>query len=159
MKKIILLIVIAIFLNSCNSGSALKFSDTIVKKEKSLEPEIVKTEDQVKNFIAAGQFDSMAVVSEKMESLVNVRLNEIRELKAPAVKYAEEFKKDAVDYFAYMKSVYTSYVKYARAETDEMRNQELLNLQEVVNKKNDVLQNMRQSQKKFADANGFKIEN
>jgi hypothetical protein len=100
----------------------------------------------------------MAVVSEKMESLVNTRLSEIKELRTPDVKLAEDFKKDAVDYFSYMKSVYSCYVKYAKAETDELREKEYSNLKAVVNKKTEILRNMRTSQKKFAEANGFKIK-
>ena len=158
MKNLLIIIPVVILFYSCKSKSALNFSETIVKKEKSLEADIVSTENKVKNFLAAGAFDSMAAVSKKMESLVTTKLNEIKFLEAPDVQLAENFKKDAIDYFAYMKNVYNSYVKFANAKTDELRQQELLNLQELVNKKDDVLRNMRNSQKKFAEANGFKVE-
>ena len=158
MNKILILIAITIGLVSCSSKSAFKFSETIVAKEKSLEPELVKTENEVTKFSTAGQFDSMAAVSEKMERLVDDKLNEIKDLKAPNVKYSEEFKKDAIDYFSYMKSVYTSYAKYAKAESDDTREQEMKHLQDIVSKKNDVIKKMRDSQKKFADANNFKIK-
>ena len=158
MRKIAFFISIITVLYSCRSGAGLKFSEQIVGKEKSLEPEIKKTEALVKDFITAGQFDSMAVVSEKLEPLVDTRLNEIRDLKAPDLKFADDFKKDAIDYFIYIRSVYTGYVKYARAETAEKRDEELKEIQLIVNNKEAIIKKMRDSQKKFAKENGFVIK-
>src|SRR6185436_12552076 len=157
MKKLFL-IPFLIMLCSCKSRTAMSFSETIVNKERSLQPEIIKTESKVKTFSDAGQFDSMAVVSEKMERLVNDRLEEIKKLKTPELEFADEFKNDAIDYFTYMKKVYTYYVKYAKAETDELKDKEMKNMQELVSKKDEVIQKMQSSQKKFADANGFRIK-
>ena len=158
MRKIIFFIFIVTMLYSCRSGAGLKFSDQIVEKEKSLEPEIKKTEADVKNFVAAGRFDSMAASSERLERLVDTRLNEIRDLKAPDLKFAEDFKKDAIDYFVFIRSVYTGYVKYAKAETAEKRDEELKKVQEILSKKDAIIKQMRDSQKKFAKENGFIIK-
>ena len=130
----------------------------IVGKEKSLEPEIKKTEALVKDFIAEGQFDSMAKVSEKLERLVDTRLNEIRDLKTPDLKFADNFKKDAIDYFIYIRSVYTGYVKYARAETPEKKDEELKKVQKILTEKDAIIKKMRDSQGKFAKENGFLIK-
>ena len=157
MKKILAIISIATFIYSCKTGEGLKFSDLIVGKEKSFVPEIQKTESQTKDFIAAENFDSMAFVSEKMERLVDEKLKEVKELNAPDLKFADNFKKDAIDYFTYMRSVYTGYVKYARAETADNRDEELKKIQLIVNKKDLILRTMRDSQKRCAKANGFKI--
>jgi hypothetical protein len=158
MKKVVFFISIITVMYSCRSGAGLKFSDQIVEKEKSLEPEIKKTEAQVKDFIAARQFDSMAAVSEKLERLVDTRLNEIRDLKAPNLKFADDFKKDAIDYFIYIRSVYTGYVRYARAETAEKRDEEFKKIQQIVSNKDAIIKTMRASQEKFAKENGFLIK-
>ena len=158
MRKIVFFISIVTVLYSCRSGAGLKFSEQIVEKEKSLEPEIKKTEADVKNFVAAGNFDSMAAASERLERLVDTRLNEIRDLKAPDIKFANDFKKDAIDYFTYIRSVYSGYVKYARAETPEKRDEELKKVQLIVNKKDAIIKAMRDSQKKFAKENGFSVK-
>lgn len=159
MRKPLFFILFLVILYSCKSKDALDFSEAIVNKEQSLSTDIMNTENKVKEFIQAGQYDSMAIVSEKMERLVDVKLNEVKNLKAPDLKYAGDFKRDAIEYFAYMKNIYTAYVNFAKAETDEMKQKEYDNLQAVVNKKDDVIRKMRDSQKKFADANGFKLKN
>jgi len=158
MRKLFFIILSLFLLYSCKSKTALDFSEAIVDREKSLETDIMKTEARVKDFIIAGQYDSMAIVSGKMEKLVDTKLNEIKGLSTPDLKFAGDFKSDAIEYFTYMKSVYTCYVKFAKAGTDELREKEYSNLQEIVNKKNMVITKMRDSQKKFAEANGFRLK-
>jgi len=57
-----------------------------------------------------------------------------------------------------MKKIYTCYVRYAKAGNEGARDKEFKTLQDVVAKKDDIIKMMRNSQKKFADANGFKIK-
>lgn len=158
MRKLLIVILSTILLYSCKSKPALEFSEAIVNKEQSLSADIMNTENKVKTFIAAGQYDSMAIVSKRMEVLVDAKLTEVKGLKTPDMKYAAEFKSDAIEYFTYMKNVYTSYVNFAKAGTDELKQKEYDNLQNVVNKKDDVIRKMRESQKKFAEANGFRLK-
>src|ERR1043165_5101473 len=158
MKKLFAFASLLFLLSSCKSKTALNFSETIVKKVQSLEPVIKETENKVKDFIAAGNFDSMAVVSARMENLADEKMNEIKELKTPDLKYAGDFKSNAIEYFAFMKKVYTSYVNYARAGTEELRNKEYMDLTNFLPKKDEVIKNMSESQKKFAEANGFKLK-
>ena len=157
MRKLFVLFLPVLLLYSCQSKEALNFSEEIVKKENSLENDIKNTEASVKNFLAASQFDSMAVASERMASIVDTKLNEIKGLKTPDLKYAGDFKANAIEYFNYIKDVYTSYAKFAKAGTDKLREKEYSNMQDVVNKKDDVIRKMREAQKKFAEANGFKL--
>jgi len=159
MKKLLHLIPVLFVFYSCGSKAALDFSETIVKKERSLQTDIIKTENKVKTYYETRQYDSMAAVSEKMEKIIGDRLEEIKNLKTPDIKLADEFKSESVNYFAYMKNIYTSYVQYARAGTEDVRAKEFVNLQKVVSKKEEVIRKMRDSQKRFAEANGFKIKN
>lgn len=157
MRKLLILFLPLLLLCSCKSKQALNFSEEIVKKENSLENDIKNTEAHVKSFLAANQYDSMAVASEKMANIVDTKLNEIKALKTPDLKYAGDFKANAIEYFNYIKDVYTSYAKFAKAGTDELREKEYSNMQDVVNKKDEVIRKMRDAQKKFAEANGFKL--
>jgi len=158
MKKLLFLVPVIFLVCSCKSKTALDFSEKIVQKEKSLGDDIKNTESRVKDFILAGKFDSMAVVSTKMEGLINEKLNEIKGMQTPDLKFADDFKRHAMEYFAYMKKIYTGYVKYAKAETDELRQKEYENIQDMVSQKDNVLRTMRDSQNKFAKANGFKLK-
>ena len=158
MKKLLLLIPVILLICSCKSKTALDFSEKIVSKEKSLEDDIKNTENKVKSFVSAGKFDSMAVVSAKMEGLINEKLNEIKNMETPDLKFAGDFKRHAIEYFTYMKGIYTGYVKYAKAETDELKQKEYENIQKMLSQKNTVLGSMQDSQRKFAEANGFKVK-
>jgi hypothetical protein len=157
MRKLLLLVPVILLICSCKSKTALNFSEKIVEKEESLKDDIKNTESKVRNFVSAGKFDSMAVVSAKMEGLVNEKLNEIKSMEAPDLKFAGDFKRHAVEYFVYLKAIYTGYVKYANAETDELKQKEYENIQKMLSQKNTILGAMQDSQRKFAEANGFKL--
>jgi hypothetical protein len=157
MKKLLLLVPVILLMCSCKSKTALNFSEKIVQKEESLEDYIKNTESKVRDFISAGKFDSMAIVSAKMEGLVNEKLNEIKSMETPDLKFAGDFKRHAAEYFTYLKAIYTGYVKYAKAETDELKQKESENIQKMLSQKNTILGTMQDSQRKFAEANGFKL--
>ena len=70
----------------------------------------------------------------------------------------DNFRDASIRYFEFMKSMYTGYKTYARAGSDEARNEELTKLQELLSKKDAAIRDMQTAQKKYADANGFKIE-
>jgi hypothetical protein len=159
MKKYLpILIAVVILITSCKSKEALNYSNKIVAKEKSLEPAIKDTEKKVAEFIRAYSWDSMINVSQRMVTLVDSKLTEIKSEAAPNVKEAENFKKAAIDYFEYLKGVYTAYIKYGEVPTVEEKASEIEKIQDIVNKKDEVIRKMQNAQKKFADANGFKVQ-
>lgn len=157
MKPLTCLLIIALFI-SCNSKTALSYSESIVKKEKGLELSIKQTEEQVKGYIAESKFDSMAIASAKLEKEIDVQLQAIKNEKAPDVKEGDDFKRAAIDYFAYMKSIYTGYVSYSKAGTAEERTKVYEDLQKMVGQKKAVIKAMRDAQAKYAKANGFRLE-
>ena len=70
-KQLFAVVMAAALLTACGSKkAAFQFSQDIVKKERSLITDIEKTEDAVERYNAAEQFDSIAIVGEKMESLI-----------------------------------------------------------------------------------------
>lgn len=158
MKHLVYLILLLATFSSCGSkSSAFRFSQDIVKKEQSLVKDIERTEDQVFKFANENKYDSIAVVATRMEKLVDDRLQEVQRLPLPDAKEADAFKKAAVNYFSYLKSVYTAYKNFGLATTEEARDKERTHLLKIVDEKNEAVNAMQRMQKKYAAVNGFKV--
>ena len=159
MKRNLAIIISALVLIvSCKSKDAYNYSEKIVAKEKSLEAAIKETENKVKEFNLESKMDSIVAVSERMVSLVDSKLTEIKNEAAPSAKGAEDFKKAAVNYFEYIKGVYSAYISYGKASTEEEKTAEVERIKEMVSKKQEAVRDMQEAQKKYADANGFKVQ-
>ncbi len=158
LKKLFPVIIMALSLAACKSKSAFNYSQEFVKKEQSLTNDIRTTEDNVKTFFNNQQFDSIAAAGARMEKLVDAKLAEIKSQPAPDAKEAESFKSACIRYFEFIKSVYTSYKEYGNAATPEQRETILTRIKEIADKRSVEISNVQSAQKKFADANGFKIE-
>ncbi len=158
-RKIFITAAILVCLVACKSKSAFQFSQDIVKKEKEITDDMKKTAEAVGRLAEAEEYDSLAAVSEKMESLLEIKLQEVKDLPLPEAKDAENFKKAAVDYFAYLKNLFTSYKKYGQASSGEERQEQLKEVLELETRKREVLQDMQRAQKRYADVNGFRLEN
>lgn len=156
--RIIIAFIIFISITSCKSNNAFNYSEDFVKKEKSLLPDITKTEANVKRYMDNEQYDSIAIAGEKMEDLINNKIKEVRTTPAPDAKEAENFKESCVRYFEFMKSIYTGYKEFGKATTKEQREAEMNKLAEITNKKRDAINAIQQAQLKYAEANGFRLE-
>jgi hypothetical protein len=93
-----------------------------------------------------------------MEELANKKLKEVQNLDAPNVEEADNFKKEAVRYFSYLKNIYTSFKRFTMAATDEIKEAERLRLIRIVSEKEEATQALQAAQQKFAAANNFRIE-
>jgi hypothetical protein len=153
----VIMLVVAI---SCGSKkTAFEYSEKLVSIEKSLVPDITETESKVGQFFTSGEYDSARIVSQRMEDKISKKMKEIEDNAPPAVEEAENFKKAFLKYFAYMKSVYTSYTKYAMQTNDEERATVWEEMMKVINGKQDAISEMQRMQAKFAKANGFSLDN
>lgn len=159
LKKLLCALLLVSSLVACKSKEAFKYSQDFVKKEKSLEPDITQTENSVSRFIAAGQYDSIGNAGERMEKIVQVKIDEIKKEPAPDVKEGENFKSACIRYFEYIKNMYSIYKSYGRAPDEASREAEMQKLQTVVAKKATVISDMQAAQRRYAEANGFKLEN
>jgi len=159
MYKIILTTSLFVTLFSgCKSKSAFNFSEDIVAKEKSLMADITTTENKVEQYAAAEQYDSVAVVAASMEGLVQKKIEEIEALPLPKANKAAEFKAAALRYFKFIKSLYTGYKDWGKAATEEERAAIFNNLQKIDTEKEAAVDDMQIAQKKYAEANGLKME-
>lgn len=158
-KKLFFAAIILSGFTACKSKDAFNYSENFVKKERSLTPDMEKTETDVTKFNAGQQFDSINIVSTRMEKLVNDKLNEIKEQPAPDVKEGANFKAAGIKYFEFIKSIYTTYKEYGAAKTADERQGMLTKLQDIVAGKAKAIADVKAAQEKFAAANGFKIQN
>lgn len=152
-------LLIIISASACNSKKAYNYSEKIVGIEKSILPAMTKTEEDVVKYAQQANWDSVRTISERMESLVESKLAEIKKTPAPDVKEGENFKRAAIDYFQYIEDIYTSYKNVAVETTVEGRQDATSKMMNVISNKEKALSDMQEAQKKFAKANGFRVEN
>jgi hypothetical protein len=157
-KRIIIALLIICVLASCKRREALKYNQEFVNAEKSLTDDIKSTEEKVGQFAKEMQYDSIAVAGEKMESKIAKVIGEFKTKPAPDAEQGEKFKVDAIKYFEYIKSVYTTYKELGKATTEEARGIIMGDLQTQVGNMKDVLTKIQTSQQEYAKANGFKLE-
>jgi hypothetical protein len=143
---------------SCKSKTAFDYSETIVKMENELSADIAKVDQKVTQYLAAKQTDSAVMMTRQMESLADGKLKAIQSLEAPKVNEGDNFKKAAVRYFSYIKSIYTSLNRLTMAATDEQKEIERGRLAKIIKDKKEVGDAMQEAQRKFAAANDFSIK-
>ena len=93
-----------------------------------------------------------------METKIDSIIHNIQQKRVPEVKQGANFKKAALNYFDYMKTIYTSYKNYGNETTPEGRIIGLEVISRVTNEEDKVIADMQQAQRIFAKDNGFKIK-
>ncbi len=159
LRKLSIVLILVATLASCKSKKAFNYSQDFVKKERSLNADIELTESKVERFVAVQQFDSIGAAGERMEKIVDAKLKEIEAEPAPDVKEGENFKKAGIEYFKFIKNMYTAYKEFGYAKTPEEREAKLTEIQAMVDKKTTAIADIQRAQQKYADANNFKVEN
>lgn len=159
MKKLFFpALVFLMALTACGGRSAFNFNQDIIRKEESLVKDLEATEEKVQEYVKNDQYDSIAIAGGRMEKLVDEKLKEIEKMHVPDAKGAEAFKSAAVEYFEFIKSVYTGYRKVGEAKDEDGRAEEWAALMALVDRREEVLSKMQRSQKSFASANGFRVQ-
>lgn len=157
-RTIFTIAAICFFAIGCKSKIALDYNDMVVKNQQSLASSMDQTEPQLKDYFANHEYDSIAAVSSRMEAKIDSIIRNIQKKPVPKVKQGENFKKVALNYFEYMKTIYTSYKNYGNESTPEGRIIGLAVISRVTNQEDQVIADMQQAQRIFAKDNGFKIK-
>lgn len=158
MRNVMVPLLFAFFLVGCQSKSAFDYSQRIVQMETEFSSAISVADEKVGDFLDKNQQDSAILISRHMEELADSKLKEIQQLEAPNVEEGENFKKAAVQYFVYLKAVYSSFNKFTMATSEEEKEDERQKLARMVGQKEQITKELQQAQQKFAKANNFKIE-
>jgi hypothetical protein len=159
LKKLTFAAILVISLASCSDKkAAFNYSENFVKKEQSLANDVTITEEKVERYIDAEQFDSIAIAGERMAQLVEVKIQEVKKEPVPDVKEAQNFKEACIRYFTYVKSIYNGYKEFGLAHSDTEREAAMKKVIEITGNKKATIDAVKAAQKKFADANGFRLE-
>lgn len=160
LKNLTIIAALALGLAACNSRakSAVKYNNDIIAMENSLQPDVETTENKVAKYFDAAQYDSIAVAGGHMEGIVQKKIDEIGAMPMPDAKEVNSFKAAVIEYFKFIKSLYTDYKEYGMAGTEEKRMQIAQDIQKLINRKQEALDDLQSAQRKFASANGFKLE-
>lgn len=157
-KKFLIAMLFVAVITGCNSKSAFNYSEKIVAMEKSLLPDIEKTESNVAKYVEAEQYDSIAAAGARMEGLVEKKIKEIESMSLPKAKEAANFKEATLNYFRFIKKMYTGYKEWGNAATEEEREEKLDEIRDFLEGKQKAIDEMQKVQRRFADANGFKVQ-
>lgn len=158
MKFNVVALALVCFLTGCKSKVAIDYNDMIVAKQKKLGKSMDEAAPLLKSYFASFQYDSIATVSARMETRIDTIINEIAKKPAPRAKQGENFKKAALHYFDYMKSIYTSYKNYGLQNSPEGRQIQLQIMTMIISNEDKMIADMQKAQKIFAKDNGFKIQ-
>jgi hypothetical protein len=112
----------------------------------------------VGKYIDAQQFDSVVVAGEAMEKKVQQKIDILDGKPAPSAKEGASFKAAVLKYFKYIKSLYASYTRLGKAKDQAGRETVFKEMQDIVGDKGKIIMELQAVQKKFASANGFRIE-
>jgi hypothetical protein len=156
-RLVVLLALFSVFLVACNSQSAMLYNNMMVAKENSLAPDIQRIAKHLKNYSDNAQYDSVAVASKEISSLIDKKIGEVDALRMPSAIGADVFKKAYLDYFRYIRGVYDAYTSYGEAKTEEARSAEQAKLKDLVKGVKKEISKLKLSQKKFASDNGFSV--
>jgi len=135
----------------------MDYNNMIVEKQKNLGKSMDQAAPLLKGYFASYQYDSIANVSGRMETKIDLIIRELARKPAPSVKEGENFKKAVLHYFDYMKSIYTSYKNYGLQNSPEGRQIQLQIMSMIISNEDKTIAEMQKAQKIFAKDNGFKI--
>jgi hypothetical protein len=156
-KTIVAAAVICFLAIGCKSKIAMDYNDMIVDKQKNLGKSMDQAAPLLKNYFASYEYDSITSISSRMEMKIDTIIKEIAKKPAPQAKQGENFKKAALHYFDYMKSIYTSYKNYGLQNSPEGRQIQLQVMSMIINNEDKTIAEMQKAQQIFAKDNGFKI--
>jgi|GEM_PF-1834877 len=158
MRILIIIFPVLLFLTSCNTRSALKYSEDVVAIQRQLIDSVNMAQPRVVHYMKEGLLDSLALISQHMETVAGGKLEQLEKLQLPNVKGGEDFQRASLLYFAHVRSIYVSYKTYGRAQDDSSREQERLKMIRLETELDTVVEEMQKAQQALAKANGFRLQ-
>lgn len=159
MRTLIIISSFLFLLTSCNTRSALKYSEDVVALQRQLIDSVNTAQPRVVHYMKDGLLDSLAIISQQMETVAGNRLADVEKLRLPNVKGGEAFQRASLLYFSHVRNIYASYKSYGRALDDSSREQERLKMMRLETELEAVVAKMQKTQQELAKANGFRLQN
>jgi hypothetical protein len=156
--SIIVALLLLVTVTGCKNKSAFNYSEKIVKLERDMGPEIEKADERMAKYLESQTYDSVINISTRMERLVDSKLEVIRTTEPPSVGQADNFKQASIRYFTYFKNMYIAYRNFASQADEEGREKARQHLVDLAGLGETEVKAMQTAQKKYADANNFKIK-
>lgn len=157
-KHLLFIAVLFTGLIACKSKSAANYSQELVALERPFSLIINSAEEKIGEYVAAEKFDSIAIAGADLENQVQKKIDEINAIPLPKAKEADNLKAAMLRYFTLIKSLSTGYKNYGLAKTDDERQQIANEQQKLVEEETSMISVLQSIQKKYAEANGFKIK-
>jgi nickel-dependent lactate racemase len=146
------------FLVSCKSKNAFAYNQKLADIENGFEKDIDDAELKIEKYVDNEQYDSLAIIGEKLEQKLDAGLKEITALKAPDEKEGKILKEAFIKMMQYSKDIYTNVKNIGNAKDTDSRASQSEALNNLVAKRQAILTDVQNAQKAFATANGFRIE-
>ena len=150
--------VICFFAIGCKSKIAIDYNNMIAEKQKRLGTAMDAAEPQLKNYFVSFEYDSIVSVSNRIEAKIDSILREIEKKPAPKAEQGENFKKIALNYFDYFKTIYAAYKNYGLQNTPEDRLSAGQDMAIILSHEDKMIADMLEAQRIFAKDNNFKIK-
>lgn len=158
MKLKFFIAIAAISLLGCNkSNVAVKYNDMIVEQQNKLKVGMNETEPRLKSYFETFEYDSIVDISARMEAKIDSIIHKIQKEPPPKADQGENFKKAALNYFDYFKSIYTSYKNYGLQTSADNRMYAGQDMALILSHENKMIADMLNAQMIFAKNNNFKI--
>jgi hypothetical protein len=158
LKNLFYLALLAITVSSCSGNGAYKYNQAIYRIDQQVAADAEPFYDKISNHMQNGEYDSMALVADKLEKIADDALQKIKKIPIPDAKGADMLSAKTVRYFEQIKNVFTVYKKIATAPNEEIRATHQEQLTNSSQEMSDVMKSLQEEQAKFAKANGFRIE-
>jgi hypothetical protein len=138
--------------------TALAFSERIVTLETSLGQPLSDGENLMRSYSESNNFPGMTQLAKSLEETVQSKITQIENISVSKMKGGKAFKKSALDYFGFIKSIYTTYGKIGAASSEGARLAAVRELGLLLNARQMVVDRMQQAQQQFALENNFNVE-
>ncbi|MFC4263063.1 hypothetical protein ACFOWM_09250 [Ferruginibacter yonginensis] len=153
-----LLLLGCIYFTSCSTaGEAKDYNDHLIATQTKILPMVTKTDVAIREHIINNQMDSVATAAAAMMQVINTEMIALQNEKVPSLVGAEDYKKAFVEYFKYLKNIYTSYKMWGKATTEAARTEAFTLIEKYENQEDDYLRYMQKTQKIFAEKHHLKV--
>lgn len=138
--------------------SAKQFSDEVAVLEQGLAEPIRQTENTIKKCADSADYKCVAAAAEKMEGIIQEKIDQIEKVDVSKFTGGEDFKTVAVRYFEYFKSLYTAYRAIGDAPDEPARVEASNRMNQILVAQEEVMLRLQDTQVRFAAENGFILE-